>query len=109
MQNFNTAELRPVELARAYLQKKMLKKPLREDAGADVLRDSPCSAHVSRKPLIPPRRITHRCLSLPPQIGVHEGALESVHEREFAKFLFSSHSFVWREKGGLFRRTVDCV
>ena len=29
------------------LQKKMLKKPLREDAGADVLRDSPCSAHVS--------------------------------------------------------------
>ena len=41
MQNFNTAELRPVEFARAYLQKKMLKKPLREDAGADVLRDSP--------------------------------------------------------------------
>ena len=38
---------RPVEFARAYLQKKMLKKPLREDAGADVLRDSPCSAHVS--------------------------------------------------------------
>ena len=51
MQNFNTgsAELRPVEFARAYLQKKMLKKPLREDAGADVLRDSPCSAHVSGK------------------------------------------------------------
>ena len=47
MQNFNTAELRPVELARAYLQKKMLEKPLREDAGADVLRDSPCSSHVS--------------------------------------------------------------
>ena len=42
-----TAELRPVERARAYLLKKMLKKPLREDAGADVLRDSPCSAHVS--------------------------------------------------------------
>ena len=48
MQNFNSAELRPVEFARAYLQKKMLKKLLREDAGADVLRDSPCSAHVSR-------------------------------------------------------------
>ena len=47
MQNFNTAELRPVERARAYLLKKMLEKPLREDAGADVLRDSPCSAHVS--------------------------------------------------------------
>ena len=47
MQKFNTAELRPVERARAYLQKKMLKKALREDAGADVLRDSPCSAHVS--------------------------------------------------------------
>ena len=46
MQNFDTAELRPVE-ARAYLLKKMLKKPLREDAGADVLRDSPCSAHIS--------------------------------------------------------------
>ena len=28
MQNFNSAELRPVEFARAYLQKKMLKKPL---------------------------------------------------------------------------------
>ena len=94
MQNFNSAELRPVEFARAYLQKKMLKKPLREDAGADVLRDSPCSAHVSRKLCISPARITHRCLSLPPQIGVHEGALESVHEREFAKFLFSSQSFV---------------
>ena len=47
MQNFNTAELRPVERARAYLLKKMLKKALREDAGSDVLRDSPCSAHVS--------------------------------------------------------------
>ena len=47
MQNFNTAELRPVERARAYLLKKMLKKPLREDAGADVLRNSPSSAHVS--------------------------------------------------------------
>ena len=88
MQNFNSAELRPVEFARAYLLK-MLKKPLREDAGADVLRDIPCSAHVSGKPVISPARITHRCLSLPPQIGVHEGALESVHEREFAKFLFS--------------------
>ena len=47
MQNFNTAELRPVERARAYLLKKMLKKPLREDVGADVLRHSPYSAHVS--------------------------------------------------------------
>ena len=33
--------------ARAYLLIKMLKKLLREDAGADVLRNSPCSAHVS--------------------------------------------------------------
>ena len=47
MQKLNTAELRPVEFARAYLQKKMLKKPLREDAGADVLCDSPRSAHIS--------------------------------------------------------------
>ena len=46
MQNFNTAELRPVEFARAYLQKKMLKKPLREDAGADVLRDIPSRVRV---------------------------------------------------------------
>ena len=48
MQKLNTAELRPVEFARAYLLKKMPKKPLREDAGANVLRNSPCSAHVSR-------------------------------------------------------------
>ena len=48
-----------------------------------------------------PTRATHRCLSLPPQIGVHEGALESVHEREFAKFLFSLQSFVWRTQRGL--------
>ena len=47
MQNFSTGELRPVERARAYLLKKMLKKPLREDGGADVLRGIPCSAHVS--------------------------------------------------------------
>ena len=47
MQNFNTAELRPVESARAYLLTKMLKKPLNEDAGADALRNSPSSAHVS--------------------------------------------------------------
>ena len=46
--NFNTAErVRPVELALAYLQKKMMKKVLREDAGADVLRGIPCSAHIS--------------------------------------------------------------
>ena len=80
MQNFNSAELRPVELARAYLQKKMLKKPLREDAGADVLCDSPCSAHISGKLLIPPARITHRCRSLPPQIGAREHVLECVLE-----------------------------
>ena len=42
MQNFNTAELRPVEFARAYLQKKMMKKP--------SYCGSTCSAHVSRKP-----------------------------------------------------------
>jgi hypothetical protein len=47
MQNFNSAELRPMERARAYLLKKMLKKALREDASVDALRDSPCSAHVS--------------------------------------------------------------
>ena len=47
VQNFNTAELRPVELALAYLQMKMMKKVLREDAGADVLRGIPCSAHMS--------------------------------------------------------------
>ena len=75
--------------ARAYLLKKMLEKPLREDAGADVLRDSPCSAHVSGKLLISPARITHRCRSLPPLIGAHEHVLESVLEREFAKSLFS--------------------
>ena len=89
MQKLNTAELRPVERARAYLQKKMLNKALREDTGADVLRDSPCSAHVSGKPLIPPARITHRCLSLPRLIGVHEHVLECVLEREFEKSLFS--------------------
>ena len=89
MQNFNSAELRPVEFARAYLQKKMLKKPLREDAGADVLRDSPCSAHVSRKPVISSARITHRCRSLPPQIGARKHVLEGIHEREFAKSLLS--------------------
>ena len=48
MQKLNTAELRPVERARAYLQKKMLKKALREDGGEDVLWGIPCSAHVSR-------------------------------------------------------------
>jgi len=36
-----------VELALAYLQKKMMKKVLREDAGADVLRGIPYSAHIS--------------------------------------------------------------
>ena len=44
MQNFNSAELRPVEFARAYLQKKMLKKPLKEDAArarANVLKREP--------------------------------------------------------------------
>jgi len=47
IRNPNTAELRPVELARAYLLKKMMMKVLREDAGADALRAAPCSAHVS--------------------------------------------------------------
>ena len=78
-----------MELALAYLQKKMMKKVLREDAGADVLRDSPCSAHVSGKLLISPARITHRCLSLPSLIGAREHVLECVLEREFAKSLFS--------------------
>ena len=89
MQNFNTAELRPVEFARAYLQKKMMKKPLREDDGADVLRGSTCSAHVSRNPVISPARITNHRLSLLPWIGVHEHVLECVLEREFEKYLFS--------------------
>ena len=48
IQKFNTAaELRPVARARAYLLKKMLKKALREDATVDVLRGTPCSAHIS--------------------------------------------------------------
>ena len=46
MQNFNSAELRPVERARAYLLKKMMKKALAESAGADALRGTPCSAHI---------------------------------------------------------------
>eukprot|EP01043_Picozoa_sp_COSAG02_P007138 COSAG02_NODE_210_length_28878_cov_133.787136_10_plen_126_part_00 len=40
------AELRPVERARGHLLKKMLKKPRREDGGADALWGSPCSAQV---------------------------------------------------------------
>ena len=107
MQNFNSAELRPVEFARAYLQKKMLKKPLREDAGADVLRDSPCSAHVSGKLCIPPARITHRCLSLPPQIGVHEHVLECVLEREFEKSLFSLPVICMQDSTGTYLRARD--
>ena len=107
MQNFNSAELRPVEFARAYLQKKMLKKPLREDAGADVLRDSPCSAHVSGKLLISPARITHRCLSLPPLIGVHEHVLECVLEREFEKSLFSLPVICMQNSTGTYLRARD--
>ena len=107
MQNFNTAELRPVEFARAYLQKKMLKKPLREDAGADVLRDSTSSAHVSRKLLIPPARITHRCLSLPPLIGARELVLECVLEREFAKSLFSLPVNCMQNSTGTYPRARD--
>ena len=107
MQNFSSAELRPVEFARAYLQKKMLKKPLREDAGADVLRDSPCSAHVSRKLCISPARITHRCLSLPPLIGAREHVLESVHEREFAKSLFSLPVICMQNSTGTYPRARD--
>ena len=51
--------------------------------------------------MISPRRITHRCLSLPPQTGAREHVLESVHEREFAKSLFYLEvSFgVWRDMG----------
>ena len=107
MQKFNTAELRPVERARAYLQKKMLKKPLREDAGADVLRNSPGSAHVSGKLLISPARITHRCLSLPPLIGVHEHVLECVLEREFAKSLFSLPLICMQNSTGTYPRARD--
>ena len=107
MQKLNTAELRPVERARAYLQKKMLKKALREDTGADVLRDSPCSAHVSGKPLIPPARITHRCLSLPPLIGVHEHVLECVLEREFEKSLFSLPLICMQNSTGTYPRARD--
>ena len=70
--------MRPVELALAYLQKKMMKKVLREDAGADVLRGIPCSAHISGWLMISPRRISHRFLSLLTLVGAHEGALESV-------------------------------
>ena len=107
MQNFNSAELRPVERARAYLQKKMLKKPLREDAGADVLRDSPGSAHVSGKPMIPPVRTTHRCRSLPLQIGAHEHVLESVLEREFAESLFSLPVICMQNSTGTYPRARD--
>ena len=107
MQNFNSAELRPVEFARAYLQKKMLKKPLREDAGADVLRDSPCSAHVSGKLLIAPARITHRCRSLPPLIGALEHVLECVLEREFEKSLFSLPVICMQDSTGTYLRARD--
>ena len=107
MQNFNSADMRPVERARAYLQKKMLKKPLREDAGADVLRGSPCSAHVSGKILISPARITHRCRSLPPLIGAHEHVLESVLEREFAKSLFSLPLICMQNSTGTYPRARD--
>ena len=107
MQNFNSAELRPVEFARAYLQKKMLKKPLREDAGADVLRDSPCSAHVSGKLCIPPARITHRCRSLPPLIGAYGHGLECVLEREFEKSLFSLPLNCMQDSTGTYLRARD--
>ena len=107
MQNFNAAELRPVERARAYLLKKMLKKPLREDAGADVLRDSPCSAHISKKLLISPARINHRCLSLPPLIGVHEHVLECVLEREFEKSLFFLPVICMQDSTGTYSRAWD--
>ena len=41
------AASRPVERARAYLLKMMMKKALREGAEADALRVTPCSAHIS--------------------------------------------------------------
>ena len=107
MQNFNSAELRPVEFARAYLQKKMLKKLLTEDAGEDVLRNSLCSAHVSGKLMIPPARITHRCRSLPLQIGAHEHVLKSVLEREFAKSLFSLPVICMQNSTGTYPRAWD--
>ena len=45
--NFNTVTVRPVERAAAHERKKALKKALTEDADADALRGSPCSAHLS--------------------------------------------------------------
>ena len=107
MQNFNTAELWPVEFARAYLLKKMLKKALREDAGADVLRNSPCSAHVSGKLFISSARIIHRCLSLPPLIGALEHVLECVLEREFEKSLFSLPLICMHNSTGTYPRARD--
>ena len=78
-----------------------------KDAGADVLRDTPGSAHVSGKPVIPPTRITHRCGSLPPQIGAHEHVLESVLEREFEKSLFSLPLNCMQDSTGTYPRARD--
>ena len=39
--------VRPVERPVERERKKAVKKALTEDAGADVLRGTPCSAHVS--------------------------------------------------------------
>ena len=46
MQNFNTAELRPVEFARAYLLKKMLQKPLAQ-GGESILIPSHFLYHLA--------------------------------------------------------------
>ena len=45
--NFNTVTVPPVERPVERERKKAVKKALTEDAGADVLRKTPCSAHVS--------------------------------------------------------------
>ena len=45
--NSNTVTVRPVEHARAHWPDKVVKKALTEDAGADALRGTPCSAHIS--------------------------------------------------------------
>ena len=80
---------------------------LDQDAGVDELRDSPCSAHISGKLLISPARITHRCRSLPPQIGAHEHVLECVLEREFEKSLFSLPVICMQDSTGTYLRARD--
>ena len=78
-----------MELARAYLLKKMMKKALAESAGADALRGTTCSAHISGYLMMSTRRITHLSLPLICLVRAHERAVQSVLEREFGKCLFS--------------------